>query len=39
MKDWIISFWMPIVLIICGIIAIVRISKSIREDNRDWWEE
>ena len=39
MKDWIIRFWMPIVLIICGIIAIVRIRKAIREDNRDWWEE
>ena len=39
MKDWIIRFWMPIVLIIWDIIAIVRIRKSIREDNRDWWEE
>ncbi len=39
MKDWIIRFWMPIVLITYGIIAIVRIRKSIREDNRDWWEE
>ena len=27
MKDWIIRFWMPIVLIICGIIAIVRIAS------------
>ncbi len=39
MRDWIVRLWLPVALIVCGIIAILRIRKSIREENRDWWEE